>query len=265
MSIAVTGFCWATAPGTSAIANPNPSPMAEMTSRCWCICASLLRVEPVTNIEHAEPFRAPNPHRSDFCMVDPQPLPSWNDGATKSAILDFVARVTNERGAGFAPPAERIAVFDNDGTLCCEQPLQIQFYFAFGRVKELAAKDPTMAERQPFKAVLEHDYNILFGLGLQALYELAFATHAGITDEEFAEIARGWLATAKHPKVGRLFKECVYRPQVELIAYLRENGFKTYIVSAGGAGFMRVRRGRLRRAEGTSDRLERQAALRCGW
>jgi phosphoserine phosphatase len=173
-------------------------------------------------------------------MVDRQPLASWNDGAVKSAILDFVARATKPGGAEFAPPAERIAVFDNDGTLCCEQPLQIQFYFAFNRVKELAAKDPTMAERQPFKAVLEHDYNTLFGLGLQALYELAFATHAGITDEEFVEIARGWLATAKHPKVGRLFKECVYQPQIELLAYLRENGFKTYIVSAGGVDFMRA-------------------------
>jgi haloacid dehalogenase-like hydrolase len=169
-------------------------------------------------------------------MVDRQPLASWNDGAAKSAILDFVARVTKEGSAEFAPRAERIAVFDNDGTLCCEQPLQIQFYFAFNRVKDLAETDPTMAERQPFKAVLEHDYNTLFGLGLQALYELAFATHAGITDEEFVEIARGWLATAKHPKVGRLFKECVYQPQIELLAYLRENGFKT----AGGADFMRA-------------------------
>jgi hypothetical protein len=173
-------------------------------------------------------------------MVDPQPLASWNEGAAKSAILDFVSRVTTPGGAEFAPPAERITVFDNDGTLCCEQPLQMQFYFAFGRVKELAAKDPALAERQPFKAVLEHDYNTLFGLGLQALYELAFATHAGITDEEFVEIARGWLAAAKHPKVGRLFKECVYRPQVELLAHLRENGFKTYIVSAGGVDFMRA-------------------------
>ena len=173
-------------------------------------------------------------------MVDTLPLASWNDGAAKSAILDFVARVTKEGGSEFAQPAERIAVFDNDGTLCCEQPLQIQFFFAFDRVKELAAKDPALAERQPFKAVLEHDYNTLFGLGLQALYELAFATHAGITDEEFEEIARGWLATAMHPKVGKLFKECVYRPQVELLTYLRENGFKTYIVSAGGADFMRA-------------------------
>src|SRR5579871_1165066 len=124
--------------------------------------------------------------------------------------------------------------------LWCEQPLQIQFFFAFDRVKQLSAKDPTMSERQPFKAVLEHDYNTLFGLGKQALFELAFATHTGITDEEFVEIAREWLATAKHPKFGRLFKECTYRPQIELLAYLRENGFKTYIVSAGGADFMRA-------------------------
>ena len=173
-------------------------------------------------------------------MVDRQPLASWTDGAVKSAILDFVARVTKEGGPEFVPAAERIATFDNDGTLCCEQPLQIQFYFAFGRVEELAAEDPTLAERQPFKAVLEHDYNTLFGLGLQALYELVFATHAGMTDEAFDAIARGWLATAQHPKVGRLFKQCIYRPQVELLAYLRENGFKTYIVSAGGVDFMRA-------------------------
>jgi haloacid dehalogenase-like hydrolase len=173
-------------------------------------------------------------------MVDTLPLPSWNDSAAKSAILDFVARVTKEGSAEFAPPAKRVATFDNDGTLCCEQPLQTQFFFAFNRVKELSAKDPTMAERQPFKAVIEHDYNALFGLGLQALYELAFATHAGMTDEEFDQIARGWLSTAKHPKIGRLFKQCVYRPQLELLEYLRQNGFKTYIVSAGGADFMRA-------------------------
>ncbi len=173
-------------------------------------------------------------------MPNDPALPSWNDGAPKAAILDFVARVTTQGGREFVPPGERVATFDNDGTLCCEQPLQTQFFFAFGRVKELAARDPALAERQPFKAVLEHDYNTLFGLGKQALYELAFATHAGITDEEFIEVARGWLATAKHPKIGRLFKQCVYRPQLELLAYLRGNGFKTYVVSAGGADFMRA-------------------------
>ena len=173
-------------------------------------------------------------------MADSQPLSSWNHGAAKSAILDLVARVTKPGGPDFAPPAERIATFDNDGTLCCEQPLQIQFYFAFGRVKELAAKDSALAARQPFKAVLEQDYNTLFGLGLQALYELAFATHAGVTDEEFIEMASAWLATAKHPKIGRLFKQCIYQPQVELLTFLRQSGFKTYIVSAGGADFMRA-------------------------
>jgi phosphoserine phosphatase len=173
-------------------------------------------------------------------MGDSQSLSSWSDSTPKSAILDLVARVTKQGGSEFVPPAERIATFDNDGTLCCEQPLQTQFFFAFGRVKELSAKDPAMGERQPFKAVLEHDYNTLFGLGKQALYELAFATHAGITDEDFDQVARGWLATAKHPKFGRLFKECAYRPQVELLEYLRDNGFKTYIVSAGGVDFMRA-------------------------
>jgi hypothetical protein len=173
-------------------------------------------------------------------MAGSQSLPSWNDGAPKSAILDFVARVTTQGGAEFVPSAERIATFDNDGTLCCEQPLQTQFFFLFDRVKELSAGDPAMSERQPFKAVLEHDYNTLFGLGRQALFELAFATHAGIPDEDFHQVARGWLANARHPKFGRLFKECVYRPQLELLAFLRENGFKTYIVSASGVDFMRA-------------------------
>lgn len=173
-------------------------------------------------------------------MVNTQSLPSWNDGAAKSAILDFVARITKQGGADFAPPAERISTFDIDGTLWCEQPLQVQFFFLFDRVKELSAKDPAIVERLPFKAVLEHDYNTLFGLGKQALFELVFATYAGMTDEDFDRVARGWLATAKHPKLGRLFKECVYRPQVELLAYLRENGFKTYIVSASGIDFVRA-------------------------
>ena len=173
-------------------------------------------------------------------MPDARSLASWNDGAAKSAILDLVARVTQPGGTDFVPPAGRIATFDNDGTLWCEQPLQMQFLFAFDRVRQLSAKDPTISQRQPFKAVLEHDYNTLFGLGKQALFELAFATHAGITDEDFDQTACAWLATARHPKFGRLVKECTYRPQVELLAYLRENGFKTYIVSAGGIDFMRA-------------------------
>src|SRR5262245_46139099 len=190
MSIAVTRFCWPTAPWTNAIANPSPSPTAEMTSRCSRMRVPLQLVDPAKHYLTIEAISIPPASRGqEFFMADRQPLASWNDGAAKSAILNFVARVTKEGGPEFVPSNERIATFDNDGTLCCEQPLQIQFYFAFGRVEELAAKDSTLAERQPFKAVLEHDYSTLFGFGLQALYELAFATHAGMTDEEFVEIA----------------------------------------------------------------------------
>ena len=167
-------------------------------------------------------------------------LGSWKDGAAKSAIVDFVARVTEPSGADFVPPSGRIATFDNDGTLWCEQPLLTQFFFLSDRVKALSAKDPAIAERLPFRAVLEHDYKTLLGLGKQALLELVGATHAGMTDEDFDGIAREWLATARHPRFGRLFKECAYRPQLELLAYLRENGFKTYIVSGGGVDFIRA-------------------------
>jgi phosphoserine phosphatase len=173
-------------------------------------------------------------------MVEPEPLSSWNDGAARSAILDLVARVTKQGGADFVPPAERIATFDNDGTLCCEQPLQTQGFFLFDRVKDLSANKPEMIGRQPFKAVLDHDLNTVFGLGKQAIFELFMATHAGMTDEDFDRTARQWLATAKHPKFGRLFKECAYRPQIELLEYLRANGFKTYIVTAGGIDFVRA-------------------------
>jgi phosphoglycolate phosphatase-like HAD superfamily hydrolase len=167
-------------------------------------------------------------------------LPSWNDGAAKSAILDFVARVTNEGGPDFVPPPERIAVFDNDGTLWCEQPIQVQLFFLIDRVNELAAKDPSLKERQPYKALLEHDMKTLHALGKQALFELAFATHAGVTEDEFETIAQAWFAQAKHPRFGRLFKENTYQPQVELLDYLRANGFKTYIVSGGGIDLIRA-------------------------
>jgi phosphoglycolate phosphatase-like HAD superfamily hydrolase len=167
-------------------------------------------------------------------------LASWTDGAAKSQLLDFVSRVTREGGSDFVAPAERIAVFDNDGTLWCEQPLFVQAFFLIDRVKELAAKDPTLKERQPFKALLERDLKTLLGLGKQALYELVFVTHSGMREEEFDPIARDWLAKARHPTLGRLFKECTYRPQSELLKLLREHAFKTYIVSAGGIDFMRA-------------------------
>jgi phosphoglycolate phosphatase-like HAD superfamily hydrolase len=168
------------------------------------------------------------------------PLPSWNNGAAKSAILDFVARVTTAGGPEFVRPAERIAVFDNDGTLWCEQPMQVQVFFAQHRLKELAEKDHSMQERQPFKAFLTHDVKTIHALGKRGVFETAFATHAGMTEEEFDRIARDWLATAKRPNFGRLFKHLTYRPQVELLGYLRENGFKTYIVSGGGIDLIRA-------------------------
>jgi phosphoserine phosphatase len=168
------------------------------------------------------------------------PLPSWNDGAARSAILDFVARVTDQGGPDYVRPAERIATFDNDGTLWCEQPMQVQIFFAFDRLEALATKDPSLKERQPFKAFLERDLNTIHALGKQGAFEFAFATHAGMTEDEFEEIACEWFASARHPKLGRLFKQCTYRPQIELLGFLRENDFKTYIVSGGGIDLIRA-------------------------
>jgi len=168
------------------------------------------------------------------------PLPSWNDGPAKSAIVDFVARVAKDGGKDYVPPAERIATFDNDGTLWAEQPLQVQVFFLADRIKQLAAKDPSIVGRQPFKAFLEHDFKTLLSLGKQAVAELFFATHAGMSEEEFAEIGRAWFESAKHPKYGRPFTQVAFRPQVELLGYLRENGFKTYIVTGGGVDFVRL-------------------------
>ena len=167
-------------------------------------------------------------------------LESWNNGAAKAAIFDFVARVTKQGGAEYAPPAERVAVFDNDGTLWCEQPIQVQIFFLIDRAKELAGKDPALKERPAFRALLERDFGALLANGKQGAMELLAATHAGMSEEEFEATARSWFASARHPKFGRLFKQCTYRPQVELLGYLRDNGFKTYIVSGGGVDLMRA-------------------------
>jgi phosphoserine phosphatase len=167
-------------------------------------------------------------------------LPSWRDGPTRQAIVSFVRAVTSQGSATFVPAGQRIAVFDNDGTLWCEQPLQVQVFFLIDRVRELASKDPRLKDRQPYKALLAMDFKTLMGLGKQALFELMFATHAGMTEETFEPIARGWLASAKNPKLGRLFKNCTYRPQIELLDYLRHNGFGTHIVSGGGVDFIRA-------------------------
>lgn len=173
-------------------------------------------------------------------MTADPPLSSWNDGAAKSAILDFLTRVTTPGRPEYAPPAERIATFDNDGTLWCEQPLQPQVFFLIDRVKALAAGDPGLKERQPYKALLELDFKTLLGLGKQALLELAFATHAGMPEEAFDGIAREWLETAEHPKLGQRFEDCSYRPQRELLDLLRANAFKVFIVTGGGVDFVRT-------------------------
>lgn len=167
------------------------------------------------------------------------PLPSWNDTAPKKAITAFVAKVTKEGSPDFVAPAERVAVFDNDGTLWCEQPMYVQLAFALDRVKALAERHPEWKEKQPFKAVLEGDHKALAAAGEKGLVELVMATHAGMTAEEFEATARDWLAAAEHPKLRRPYTACVYQPMVELLAYLRANGFKTFIVSGGGVELMR--------------------------
>jgi phosphoserine phosphatase len=164
----------------------------------------------------------------------------WNDNNVKRSLLDFVTRVSTEGGAEFVPPVERIAVFDNDGTLWCEQPTFFQALFAFDRIKQLAPQHPEWKTREPFASVLRADEKSALAGGMHALVEMAMASHAGTTTEEFAAIVTDWIATARHPKTGKLYTEMVYQPMLELLAYLRANGFKTFIVSAGGIEFMRV-------------------------
>jgi hypothetical protein len=166
-------------------------------------------------------------------------LPSWNEGATKQSIMDFVAAVTREGSPDFVPPAERIATFDNDGTLWVEHPMYTQLAFGLDRVKTLAPQHPEWKEMQPFKAALEGDMETLAGSGEHGLLELVMATHAGMTANEFQKIVVDWIATARHPRFERLYAELAYLPMLELLAYLRANAFKTFIVSGGGIEFMR--------------------------
>lgn len=168
------------------------------------------------------------------------PLPSWNDSASKQTIVRFVKQVSTEGSPQFVPPAQRIAVFDNDGTLWAERPLYVQLEFARDRVKTLAPSHPEWKEVQPFKAVLENDLDTLVSGGKPALLELLLATHAGNTTEEFSQIVKDWLTETTHPTTGHLYTEMVYQPMLELLAYLRAKGFKTYIASAGGIEFMRT-------------------------
>jgi phosphoglycolate phosphatase-like HAD superfamily hydrolase len=166
-------------------------------------------------------------------------LPSWNEGATKRALLDFVAKVTKEGSPDFVPPEARIATFDNDGTLWCEQPLYVQAVFTDARVKALAPQHPEWKTQLPFKAVLDADRRALVDLGEKGLVELVTATHSGMTPDEYHQIVLDWLAATRHPRFKRAYTKCVYQPMLEVLALFRAHGFKTYIVSGGGVEFMR--------------------------
>lgn len=167
------------------------------------------------------------------------PLPSWNDTAPKQAIIRFVEKVTQEGSSDFVPPAERIATFDNDGTLWAEQPIYFQLFFALDRIKALAPQHPEWETNEPFASLLKGNVKGALAGGEAAIAQIVMATHAGMTTEEFHQIVTDWIATAKHPVTGRLFTEMVYQPMLELLEFLRANGFKTFIVSGGGIDFMR--------------------------
>lgn len=166
-------------------------------------------------------------------------LPSWNDGPGKQAIVSFVEKVTRPGGASYVPPAERIAVFDNDGTLWSEQPVYFQLLFAVDRVKALAPHHPEWKDQEPFASLLKGDVKGALAGGERAVAEIVMVTHAGMTTAEFEQIVKEWIAAARHPKTGKLYTEMVYQPMLELLAYLRANGFTTFIVSGGGIEFMR--------------------------
>jgi hypothetical protein len=167
------------------------------------------------------------------------PLPSWNDGPAKKNILEFVAKVTTKGSPDFVPAPERIATFDNDGTLWSEQPMYFQLIFALERVKALAPQHPEWKTREPFASLLKGDVKSALAGGEKSIVEIVMVTHAGMTTEEFEKIVREWIATARHPKTNKLYTEMVFQPMLELLAYLRANGFKTFIVSGGGVEFMR--------------------------
>jgi phosphoglycolate phosphatase-like HAD superfamily hydrolase len=168
------------------------------------------------------------------------PLPSWNDGASKKSIVDFVERVTREGESDYVKAEDRIATFDHDGTLWAEQPMYFQIMFAMDRVRALAPKHPDWKTKQPFKAVLDRDIKSLAALGETGFLKIMAVTHTGITTDDFSKFVADWIATARHPRFDRPYTELAYQPMLELLSFLRANGFKTFIVSGGGVEFMRV-------------------------
>ena len=180
-----------------------------------------------------------SPITSQENQIIADPLASWNEGSTKSAIIDYVEDVTNSESSNFIPVTDRIATFDNDGNLWSEQPAYFQLFFAMDRIKKLAPEHPEWKTTQPYQSVLEDDMATLMTFGEHGLIEIVMATHAGNTVEEFEQIVKDWLATAKHPRFDRAYNELVYQPMLELLDYLRANDFKTFVVSGGGIEFMR--------------------------
>ncbi len=167
------------------------------------------------------------------------PLPSWNDGATKQSIIDYVTRVTKEGGPDYVAPKDRLATFDNDGTLWIEMPMYNQFVFAIDEVKAQANQHPEWKTKDPFKSVLAGDMKAVAAMGEKGMLEIVAATHSGMTTVDFDKTVKAWLETAKHPRFKVLYTDLIYQPMIELLDYLRANGFKTFIVSGGGVEFMR--------------------------
>ncbi len=181
-----------------------------------------------------------NPTSSAPGAAVADPLPSWNDGDSKRSIVAFVDRITKEQTHDYVAPSERIATFDNDGTLWSEQPIYFQFAFILDRIKELAPKHPEWKKRQPFRGILEGDMKGALSAGTKGLAEMVAVASTGMTAEESDALVKAWIETARHPKTNKLYTEMVFQPMLELLDYLRANGFKTFIVSGGGVDFMRV-------------------------
>ena len=200
------------------------------------LCAFALVASCCLVVSCSEPGQQP-PASERVAPADP--LPSWNQGRARDAIVQFVERTTRDGTSDFVPAAERIAVFDNDGTLWAEQPLYVQLAFALDRVKALASQHPEWTTTQPFKAVIEGDVNAVIASGAAGLMQIVAATHAGTTTEEFEQIVRDWIGSARHPGTKRRYDQMIYEPMLDVLAYLRANGYKTFIVSGGGVEFMR--------------------------
>ncbi len=211
----------------------------SMRSFVLCVWLGALAASACSGTQDAAPPSSSSTVSQSGAPAENVSLSSWNDGPARKAIADFVARVTRQGSPDFVPVPDRIAVFDNDGTLWSEKPLPFQLLFALDRVKALAPSHPEWQTREPFASLLKGNTAGALAAGEKGLLEIMAATHAGMTTDEFSQAVQDWIATARHPQTGRLYTEMVYQPMLELLAYLRANGFKTFIVSGGGVEFMR--------------------------